>query len=76
MSNQKLKSARVWFGVNKKNEIQMFLDDEPKKNKELGRYEGKNPFVNSLFYEDLKKIAQGSNLTFESEPQCIEIQVE
>lgn len=75
MNDNKLKSARVWFGVNKKNNIQMFLDEEPIKNKELGRYEGKNPFVNSLFYDDLKKIVQNSKLTFESEPQCIEIHV-
>lgn len=73
--NNQLKSARVWFGVNKKNQIQMFLDEEPIKNKQLGRFEGKNPFINSLFYEDLKKIAQNANLTFESDPQCIEIQV-
>ena len=71
-----MKSAIVWFGVNKKNDIQMFLDEEPTKNKELGRYEGKSPFINSLFYEDLKKIAQGAHMTFDSEPQCIEIQVE
>lgn len=74
--SQQLKSARVWFGVNKKNEIQMFLDEEPVKNRESGKYEGNNPFINSLFYEDLKKIVQNANLTFESEPQCIEIQIQ
>lgn len=71
-----MKSARVWFGVNKNNDIQMFLDEEPKKNRELGKYEGKNPFVNSVFYEELKKIVENVKMNFESEPQCIEIQVE
>lgn len=71
-----MKSARVWFGVNKNGDIRMFLDEEPKKDLERGILVGKNPFINSKFYEELKKIVENVKMNFESEPQCIEIQVE
>ena len=75
MNKEQYKSVVIWFGVNKNNQIQMFADEEPKKNLKIGKYEGKNPFVNSVFYDELKSIVQQTNMTFESEPQCIEIQI-
>ena len=71
----KIKSVVVWFGVNKNSDIRMFLDEEPKKDLERGILIGKNPFVNSVLYEDLKQVVKNAKMTFNSEPQCIEIQI-
>ncbi len=69
----KNKTIQIWFCVNKKNKVQMFLE-EPKRNKELGRFEGNAPFINSMIYDEICKYAR--NMNFESEPQCLPIQIQ
>jgi len=71
----KAKSVVVWFGVNKNGDVRMFLDEEPKKNLERGILVGNNPFVNSVLYEDLKQVVKNAKMTFNSDPQCIEMQI-
>ena len=75
LDKEQYKSAVVWFGVNRNSQIQMFLDEEPKKNNITGKYEGSHPFVNSLLYDDLKKIVQQTKMTFDSEVQCLEVNI-
>lgn len=70
------KNLQIWFCVNRNSEIRMFLDEEPKKNEKLGRYEGKNPFVNSVIVNDIEALVKASKITFDTPPQCIGIQVE
>jgi len=70
------KNLQVWFCVNRNSEIRMFLDIEPKKNEKLGRYEGKNPYVNSVLIKDIEALVKASKITFETQPQCIGIQIE
>ena len=70
------KNLQVWFCVNRNSEIRMFLDIEPKKNEKLGRYEGKNPYVNSVLIKDIEALVKASKITFDTQPQCIGIQIE
>ena len=49
------KAIQIWFGVNKQDYLQLFLD-EPKKDMKVGKYVGKYPFVNSLWYDEMYKM--------------------
>lgn len=62
----------VWFCVNKNNKVVMFTE-EPKKNKKLGIWESKFPYVNSILYKEMCEISKQAKMNFETEPQYIEI---
>ena len=65
----------IWFCVNRDGKVKMFLD-EPVKNEKTGRYEGKSPYVNTLLYKDMCEVVKQSKMTFETDPQAIEIRVQ
>lgn len=65
----------IWFCVNRDNKVKMFLD-EPVKNEKTGRYEGKSPYVNTLLYKDISEVVKQTKMTFDTEPQAIEIRVQ
>jgi len=71
----KLKSVTIWFAVNKNGNVRMFLDN-PKKNTERGIWEGKYPYVNSIIYKDINKVVKQAKMTFENNPEVIEIQIQ
>lgn len=64
----------IWVAMNKNGSVRMFLD-EPIRNRTTGRWESKRPFVNSKLYEDIIKIIEHSSVTWESEPNFFEIQI-
>ena len=68
------KAIQIWFGVNKQDYLQLFLD-EPKKDMKVGKYVGKYPFVNSLWYDEMYKMVKAAGMTWESEPQCLDIKI-
>lgn len=69
-----LKSVAIWFAVNKNGDVRMFLDN-PTKNTQLGIWESKNPYVNSVLYKDICQIVQQAKMNFENNPEVIEIQI-
>lgn len=62
----------IWFAINKNGFIGLYAE-EPKRNNETGKWESKYPFVNSLIYDQITKMIEKSNLSWESEPECISI---
>lgn len=69
-----MKSVAVWFAVNKNGDVRMFLDN-PTKNVQLGIWESKSPYVNSVLYKDICQIVQQAKMNFENNPEVIEIQI-
>ena len=65
----------IWFAVNKNGFVGLYAD-EPKRNNELGKWESKHPFVNSIIYEQIVNLAEKSNLTWDKDPECIQIKIE
>jgi hypothetical protein len=68
------KSVAIWFAVNKNGNVRMFLDN-PTKNVQLGIWESKRPYVNSILYKDICQIVQQARMNFENNPEVIEIQI-
>lgn len=66
-------TQQIWFVLNKNNEILMFLD-EPVKNPKTKKWEGKCPYINSRINNEIAALAQQAQMSFESNPECIEIQ--
>lgn len=62
----------VWFAINKNGKVVMFTE-EPKKNEQKGIWESKFPYINSILYKDICEISKQAKMTFETEPQYIEI---
>lgn len=71
----KKSSQQIWFYVDRDGKTKMSLD-EPKKNEKIGKYEAKYPYVNCLIYKEICEVVKHACLTYESEPQFIEIQLE
>jgi len=71
---EKLKSVQIWFGVNRNGRVRMFLDN-PTKNVTRGIWESKKPFVNSVLYKDICQIVQQARMSFENNPELIEMQI-
>lgn len=69
-----MKTQKIWVAVNKNGDIRMFTD-EPKRNTKTGKWESKQPFVNSLLFTEVKSIIEHANVNWESEPNFFEIQV-
>lgn len=65
----------IWFCVNRNGKVKMFLD-EPIKNEKLGIYEGKSPYVNTLIYKDMCEVVKQAKMSFDTDPQAIEIQIQ
>lgn len=74
MEKEKSKSQIIWFVVDKHNKVWMYLD-EPKKNQELGCWQSKYPYVNSFIYDEICQVANNALLNFDSEAQCLELQI-
>lgn len=70
-----MKSQQIWFYVNRNGKVYMSLD-EPKKNISLGIYEVKYPYVNCIMYKDICEIVKKVKLTFDQDPQFLEIQLQ
>lgn len=66
-------SQQIWFVLNKKNEILLFLD-EPIKNPITKKWEGNKPYINSRIHKEVSILAQQAQMSFESDPECIEVQ--
>ena len=73
MDKEKLKSVQIWFAVNKNGQVRMFLDN-PKRNINKGIWESKCPYINSLLYKDICQVVQQAKMTYENNPECLEIQ--
>lgn len=71
---EKLKSIQIWFCVNRNGRVRMFLDN-PTKNVTRGIWESKKPFVNSVLYKDICHIVQQARMSFENNPEIIEMQI-
>jgi hypothetical protein len=71
---EKLKSVQIWFCVNRNGDIRMFTDN-PTKNEKLGKWTSKNPFINSVLYNDISQIVKSAHMTFENNPEIIEMQI-
>ena len=69
-----MKSVVIWFAVNKNGTVRMFLDN-PTKNVDLGIWESKKPYVNSVLYKDICQIVQQARMSFENNPEIIEMQI-
>lgn len=67
------KNVGVWTAVNRNGNIVSFTEC-PEKNTETGKWEAKHPFVNSVFYNQIKDLIVKANMTWESEPEYFEIQ--
>ena len=66
-------TQQIWFVLNKNNEILMFLD-EPVKNPKTKKWEGKCPYINSRINDEITALAKQAQMSFESNPECIEVQ--
>ena len=66
-------SQQIWFCVDKNGFICMFTE-KPIKNVVKGTWESKNPYINSKIYNDICAIVQQAKMTFENEPEVIEMQ--
>lgn len=64
----------VWFAVNKNGYLGMWLD-EPTRNEETGKWEGKQPFINSVIYEGIKKLVEKSKMNWQSDAEALTIQI-
>ena len=62
----------VWFAVNKNGFVGLY-SDEPKRNKDIGKWESKLPFINSVIYEQIIDLVQKTSMTWDKEPECIQI---
>jgi hypothetical protein len=69
-----IKTQKIWVAINKNGEIRMFTD-EPKRNVKTGKWESSRPFVNSHLFNEVKSILEHAMVTWESEPNFFEIQV-
>ena len=71
---EKLKSIQIWFAVNRNGNVRMFLEN-PTKNISKGIWESKSPYVNSVMYKDIARVVQQAHMTFENNPEIIEMQI-
>lgn len=65
------KNIGVWFAKNKDGKLFLFTS-EPKLNKD--KWVG-NFYVNSLIYENIQSMLNGSNYSFEDGPQYLEFKL-
>lgn len=71
---ENLKSVQIWFCVNRNSDVRMFLEN-PTKNVTKGIWESKKPYVNSVLYKDICRIVQQARMSFENNPEIIEVQI-
>ena len=69
-----MKTVKVWVAVNKNQSIVMF-SEEPKRNKNLGKWESNKPFVNSVLYKDLSNMIEKTPMNWESNPQPFQLSI-
>lgn len=67
-----MKNFIVWVAVNKNGFVVMFLNDEPIKNENTGKWEG-NYYANSLLYKDIINLVEKSNITWDCDPFSLQI---
>lgn len=72
MSDNSTKSLIIYITVNKDGTINLSLD-EPKKEK--SKWVIKKYFVNKILYDNIEKIVRKSEMTFDSDPEVIEINI-
>lgn len=62
----------IWVAIAKDGMVMMFTDKPTKTtNSWTGKY-----YVNSVLYENIKKLIGGSNMTFDNEPEPITFTIE
>jgi len=64
-------TQQIWFVINKNNEILMFLDEPVKQG---NKWVGQKPYINSRIHEEISALAQQAQMSFENNPECIEVQ--
>lgn len=63
---------RIFLGVNKNGNISLHIV-EPKRNNDNGTWISNRPYVNSVVYNNLSKMIKHSKMTWEHEPEVLEI---
>lgn len=66
-------TKKIWLAVNKNGFINLF-SGEPVRYEEEQKWMGKLPYINSVVYSQLAKIAVNNGITWESDPLEFEIQ--
>ena len=74
MSFLKRKTINVWVGVNRNGSLSMHTE-QPIKDEERGIWVSNKPFINSVIYNDLSNTIQKTNLSFESSPEFLKINI-
>ena len=69
------RTLEIWVAVNKNGDVRMFTD-EPVRNNETGRWEGKHPFVNCILQVQFEELCTKSKITWEMEPNPFEINLD
>lgn len=65
----------IWFAVNKNGYVGLYVD-EPKRNTKLGKWESQFPYINSIANKKIIEFIQKANMSWENEPECINIKSE
>lgn len=62
----------IWIAVNKNGSLSMHVTEPHKENT---KWISSRPYVNSKVYKNLSNLVKKSMLSWETEPECIEINV-
>lgn len=65
-------SITLYAGINKNGKVSIHTV-EPTRNNELGRWESKNPYCNSVIYQQFQDMMSKVGITWNNECEIIEI---
>ena len=67
------KSATVWVGVNKNDKISIHTV-EPIRDEAKGIWVSGRPYINAVLYDNISKMIEKTNMSWQSSPEPFEIQ--
>lgn len=68
------KTIKVWIGINKDNSLSLHTET-PTRDDERGIWVSRFPFCNSLMYNELSKMITKTKMSWESEPEFMEVNI-
>lgn len=72
--SSKARTIPIFIGINKNGDLRMF-STMPVRDEETGTWRSNHPFINSVMYEEFLKVVKQSNMTWESEPELFNVQI-
>lgn len=68
------KTLKIWIGINKDGSLSLHAE-VPFRDEDRGIWVSKYPFCNSVMYNELSKMITKSSMTWQSDPEYMEINI-